>query len=234
MVKGKSATVTAPSDAQNDGSQSTATFFAPPVNHMYRSDFVGVSIGFTPPTYLEDEDEAYDSMSNAVNSEMDAFPNIILLPFASRQSLPLHIRAPSWSRLCRLLAQSSTSRLESTSRKYLKLRTVIQFTNLTRYGSRETILWFTIDQPVPPNIPDGVQYNSSNPNILPWSYTQSPIPALLARPGYFKPYTIPATDKLPYPTLPITFPDLALYLQAALEESKHIRDDKLGEIMLKY
>ncbi|EDR06270.1 uncharacterized protein LACBIDRAFT_328934 [Laccaria bicolor S238N-H82] len=79
VVKGKSATVTAPSEAQNDGSQSTGTSFASPVDHH---DFVGVSIGFTPPTYLEDEDEAYDSMSNAVNSEMDAFPNIILLPFA--------------------------------------------------------------------------------------------------------------------------------------------------------
>ena len=40
MVKGKSAIVIAPSEAQNDGSQSTATFFTPPVNHP--SDFVGV------------------------------------------------------------------------------------------------------------------------------------------------------------------------------------------------
>ena len=40
MVKGKSAIAIAPSEAQNDGSQSTATSFTPPVNHPV--DFVGV------------------------------------------------------------------------------------------------------------------------------------------------------------------------------------------------
>jgi len=35
-----------------------------------------------------------------------------------------------------------------------------------------------------------------------------------------KTYTIPATDAVPLPTLPITFPNLAHYLQAALEESR--------------
>ena len=40
MVKGKSAIVIAPSEAQNDGSQSNATSFTPPVNNP--SDFVGV------------------------------------------------------------------------------------------------------------------------------------------------------------------------------------------------
>ena len=39
-VKGKSATVIVPSEAENDGSQTTATSFAPPVNHQ--DDFVGV------------------------------------------------------------------------------------------------------------------------------------------------------------------------------------------------
>ena len=256
MVKGKSATVIAPSEAQNDGSQSTATSFAPPVNHQ--NDFVGVcmcsffilcegallifpqAIGFTPPTCREDEDE-YDSMSNAVNSEMDAFPNIILLPFGMQSLPPLHIRAPSWSHLLRLLAKSSTSRLESTSKKYSKLRTVVQFTIVSEVVSPvttllyapqrrrrsqrgcDTILWFSIDQPVPPNTPDGAKYDSFNPDILPWSYTQLPESEFL--PVSTRPrYTIPATDKLPYPTLPITFPDLALYLQAALEESKHIHD----------
>ena len=173
---------------------------------------------------------------------MDAFPNIILLPYG-RQSLPLHIRAPSWSHLLRLLAQSSTSRLESMSRKYFKLRTVVQFTRVSEvvsslmtllYASQATrqvwtfdaILWLSIDQPVPSNIPHAAQYDSPNPNLFPWSYTQSSLPALLDPPPDNKSYTIPATDKLPYPALPITFPDLALYLKAALEESKqHIHDD---------
>ena len=184
-----------------------------------------------------------------------AFPNIILLPHGT-QSPPLHIRAPGqWSHLLRLLAQSSTSRLESTSQKYRKLRTVVQFTGvsevvssltillyapqLTRQGGVDIILWFSIDQPVPSNLPHEAQYDSSNPNILPWSYTQSPVPVLLDRPEYYKPYTIPATDKLPYPTLPVTFPDVALYLQAAVEESKqHIHDDtdrkRLGKMVQIY
>ena len=212
------------------------------------------AIGFTPPTRRENEDED-DSMSNAVNSEMDAFPNIILLPSGMQSLPPLHIRAPSWSHLLRLLAKSSTSRLESTSQKYFKLRTVVQFTKvsevvlpvttllyapqLTKQGGFDVILWFSIDQPVPSNLPHRAQYDSSNPNILPWSYTQSPGPLLLDHSGPYKPYTIPATYKLPYPTLPVTFPDLALYLQAALEESKQqIRHNtggrRLGMMVLFY
>ena len=184
------------------------------------------------------------SCLNPISSEISTLPNIILLPH-DRQSQPLHIRAPSWSALLRLLAQSSTSRLETTSAKYFKLRTVVQFTRVSEVVSALTtllyapqltsrrdfdaILWFSIDQPVLPNIPDGV-HDSSNPNILPWSYTQSSIPALPDHHRYFKPCTIPATDNLPYPTLPITFPDVALYLQAALEESEQdIYDDTGGK-----
>jgi hypothetical protein len=44
-----------------------------------------------------------------------------------------------------------------------------------------------------------------------------------------KTYTIPATDTVPLPTLPITFPDLALYLQAALDTSRrHLSDNPNG------
>jgi len=177
--------------------------------------------------------------------EMDGFPNIILLHYGT-QSQPLHIRAPSWSHLLRLLAQSSTSRLESTSQKYSKLRTVVHITEVSKAVSpltillyaphskcngRSTILWFSIDQPVPSNIPDAAEYNSFNPNVLPWSYTQHPIPEILRYPACqegLERYTIPATDKVPYPTLPITFPDLALYLQAALEESR--QDSYYGDL----
>ena len=178
---------------------------------------------------------------------MDAFPNIILLPYG-RQSQPLHIRAPSWSHLLRLLAQSSTTRLESTSRKYSKLRTVVQFTKVREIVShlmiplyapqskgqrRGVILWLSIDQPVPPSILGAAKYDSLNPNILPWSYTQSPTPEFLRHPADqqgLNRYTIPATYKLPYPTLPITFLDLALYLQAALDESnQYIHDDTGGK-----
>lgn len=44
-----------------------------------------------------------------------------------------------------------------------------------------------------------------------------------------KTYTIPATDTIPLPTLPITFPNLALYLQAALDTSRrHLSDSPNG------
>ena len=44
-----------------------------------------------------------------------------------------------------------------------------------------------------------------------------------------KTYTIPATDTIPLPTLPITFPNLALYLQAALDTSRrHLSDNPSG------
>jgi hypothetical protein len=41
-------------------------------------------------------------------------------------------------------------------------------------------------------------------------------------------YTILATESLPYPTLPLTFPTLALYLQAALDFSRQAKEDKTG------
>jgi hypothetical protein len=69
-------------------------------------------------------------------------------------------------------------------------------------------------------------------NVLPWSYTFSPPPQLL-RGGpdsqLTKTYTIPATASLSFPKLPITLPDLTMYLHAALEVSRrHINDSSSG------
>ena len=99
-------------------------------------------------------------------------------------------------------------------------------------------MWFTIEQPVP--TASASRYPSGNPNLLPYSYTLSPIPVLL-RDGpdsnMSKTYTIPATDTIPLPTLPITFPNLALYLQAALDTSRRYLSDspnglgKLGKMV---
>ena len=97
-----------------------------------------------------------------------------------------------------------------------------------------TILWFTIDQAVPRAALGAARYTCGNPNVLPWSYTLSPLPLLLRNASdnaTSKTYTIPATDVIPFPTLPITFPNLALYLHAVLEESrKHSRSDALNGI----
>jgi hypothetical protein len=63
---------------------------------------------------------------------------------------------------------------------------------------------------------------------LPYSYSLSTIPTLLreaADTPISKTFTIPASDAVPYPTLPITFPNLAMYLQAALEDSRRYLND---------
>lgn len=52
-----------------------------------------------------------------------------------------------------------------------------------------------------------------------------------------KAYTIPASEAVPLPTLPITFPNLASYLQAALDHSRQHSSDgssgvgKLGKVV---
>jgi len=41
-------------------------------------------------------------------------------------------------------------------------------------------------------------------------------------------FTVPSTTESPYPTLPITFPNLALYLQSVLEDSRQAANDVNG------
>jgi hypothetical protein len=43
-------------------------------------------------------------------------------------------------------------------------------------------------------------------------------------------YTIPSTQSTPYPSLPIDFPNMAMYLQAALDESRRAMHDSTGGI----
>ncbi|KAF8974185.1 hypothetical protein BDZ97DRAFT_1899941 [Flammula alnicola] len=142
----------------------------------------------------------------------DPMPNIISLPYA--RCPPLHLQAPDWRHLLRLMARLSGTRIEPTieamaiTKTDLKLRTVVQFIK-PHPNSNEwrTILWFTIDHPIPPSAPGASRYLSGNPNLLPWSYTLSPVPMLLrdaTDTQISKTYTIPATGAVPLPTLPIT------------------------------
>ena len=65
-------------------------------------------------------------------------------------------------------------------------------------------------------------------NVLPYSYTLSPLPPILQNhpdTPLSKVFTVPSTESKPYPILPITFPNLALYLQATLEESRRYMGD---------
>lgn len=96
-----------------------------------------------------------------------------------------------------------------------------------------TILWFTIDHPVPAKLPNAHKYVNPHPNTFPWSYALMDLPVLLRDQNAVDSqmsmtYTIPATDMLPYPTLPLSFPNLAVYLQAALSFSRAHKDDNSG------
>lgn len=90
------------------------------------------------------------------------------------------------------------------------------------------VLYLTIDHPVPPNAPNAWKYTNGDVSTLPWSYTLSGLPTLLrdgADSEMATYYTIPATTRTPHPTLPITFPNMAMYLQSALEDSRRAMND---------
>ncbi|KAJ7180264.1 hypothetical protein C8R43DRAFT_972430 [Mycena crocata] len=183
----------------------------------------GVSIGFVAPSITPDLVPLAGSM-----------PNIISLPYG--RCPPLHLQAPSWRHLLKLMARLSGTRIEPTVEalavtrsSQMHLRTVVQFVR-PHHTSPEwrTVLWFTIDHPVPTSLPGARKYTNGDVDVLPWSYTLSSIPALL-RDGsdtlLSKCYTIPSSDAVPFPALPISFPNMAMYLQAALEESRRYSND---------
>ncbi|KAF9266425.1 hypothetical protein L218DRAFT_857780 [Marasmius fiardii PR-910] len=159
-------------------------------------------------------------------------PNIISLPYG--RCPPLHFQAPNWRHLLMLMARLPGTRVEPTveamaQNKFdMRLRTVIQFVRSDQGSSDwRTIIWLTIDHPVPPG-PQTRKYANNDVDVLPFSYTLSPIPPLLqnnADTPVSKIFTVPSTDSKPYPTLPISFPNLALYLQETLEESRRYMSD---------
>ncbi|KAJ7682638.1 hypothetical protein DFH06DRAFT_972395 [Mycena polygramma] len=187
----------------------------------------GVSIGFVAPTILPELKPMSASM-----------PNIISLPYG--RCPPLHLQAPTWRHLLRLMARLSGTRIEPTVEalavtraSQMHLRTVVQFVR-THHTSTDwrAVLWFTIDHPVPASLPNARKFTNGDVDMLPWSYTLSSLPALL-RDGsdtlLSKFYTIPSSTAVPFPALPITFPNMAMYLQAALEESrKYMNDSSSG------
>lgn len=90
------------------------------------------------------------------------------------------------------------------------------------------VLYLTIDQPIPPNAQNAWKYTNGDVSVLPWSYNLSSIPTLL-RHGADTPmstyYTIPSTTMTPYPILPIDLPNMARYLQSALDDSRRAMSD---------
>lgn len=91
-----------------------------------------------------------------------------------------------------------------------------------------TVLYLSIDMPVAPNTPNPHKYTNGDVCTLPFSYTLSALPTLLrdsADSTMAKYYSIPQSTSLPYPTLPIRLPNFAMYLHAALSESRKAMND---------
>ena len=79
----------------------------------------------------------------------------------------------------------------------------------------------TVD--VPPSSKAPEKFTNGDVDTLPFSYPTSSLPELL-RDGPDTPtskyYTIPATPDTPYPTFPISFPAMAMYLASAVNDSR--------------
>ena len=91
------------------------------------------------------------------------------------------------------------------------------------------IIYLTIDTPIPPQAPNAHKYTNGDVSVFPFSYTTSPLPALL-RAGagdssLSKCFTVPSTPTTPFPTLPVSLPDYAMYLHAVLEASRRANND---------
>lgn len=177
-------------------------------------------------------------------------PNVIALPYG--RAPPLHLKAPNWHDMLKLMARLSSTRLEPTVealavvKTTMQLRVVVNFVKVSESSFRvscrtnawhqvhqsledwHVILYLTIDHPVPPDH----RYKQRSPNdpaLLPYSYTFSATPVFLrenADGAMSKWFSVPATSKTPYPSLPISFPDLAMYLQSALEDSRGANHDR--------
>ncbi|KAG1752639.1 uncharacterized protein EDB91DRAFT_1044329 [Suillus paluster] len=188
---------------------------------------MGVSMGFSRP-----------AISTMLSPMAAAMPNVITLPYGKAPTF--HIQAPSWRHLLKLMARLSGTRVEPTlealtvAKHELKLRTVIQLVKVHHSASEwRTVIYLTTDMPVPPSVTNSYKYTNGDVNVLPYSYSLSPLPQLL-RDGADSPmakyYVVPATNSTPYPTLPINFPNLAMYLQSAVQDSRKAANDSSGGV----
>jgi hypothetical protein len=135
-----------------------------------------------------------------------------------------HILAPNFRHLLRLLAQLSRSTLEptpgaiaSSKSSQLSLRSTLLF---VRSGSEwRTVLWLEIDTEVPADLPNRYKWTNNDTAQLPYQTAIPPTVRHAPQSGSLI-YTFPS----PLPTLPIQFPNLAMYLQSSMADSKKAAD----------
>lgn len=95
-----------------------------------------------------------------------------------------------------------------------------------------TIVYLSIDVPVPAQIPNAHKYTNGDVTVFPYSYTSSPLPGIL-RTGAgdsstSKCFTVPSTVSTPFPKLPLNLPDFAMYLHSILRDSRRAANDTSG------
>lgn len=184
--------------------------------HVPQELLSGVSMGFGVP-----------SITGSRQPMPEPLPNVISLPY---EHSPFHIRGLNWRSLLKLMARLSNTRIEPSVdaiakvKTGMRLRVVVSFVKVHHSSpSWNTVLYMTIDRPVP-NGPSASKFRNGDTCVLPYSYLLSAPPAVLrdgADAAMSKFYTIPSTPGNLYPLLPITFPDLAMYLASALDVSRN-------------
>ncbi|KZS98321.1 hypothetical protein SISNIDRAFT_448535 [Sistotremastrum niveocremeum HHB9708] len=178
---------------------------------------VGVSFGFDTPSITSDR-----------ASPPPLIPDVITLPPAP--SAPFHIQAHSWRSLLRLLAHLGGTRLEpsieaiSLHKSEIKLRTVVQLIKVPHSPRWRTILYLTLDHPIPAR--SNWRSHPCDTTVLPYSYSIHPLPPTLQQPSETNHiFTIPPTAHSPLPGLPLEFPNLAQYLISAVRDSRKAPND---------
>ncbi|KAF8842697.1 hypothetical protein BDN67DRAFT_965360 [Paxillus ammoniavirescens] len=211
-------------DTEGEEGDGSGRAVSPPSANQYVEPemLIGVSLGFSRPV-----------ISTELAPMPGVMPNVITLPYGKAPCF--HFQAPSWRKLLKLMARLSATRVEPTlealtvAKHQLKLRTVIQFVKIHHSASEwRTLLYLTTEFPIPPTTQNSHRYTNGDVSVLPYSYTLSALPTLLrdgAESPMAKYYVVPPTATTPYPTLPINFPNLAMYLQSAVQDSRRASSD---------
>ncbi|KAF5375319.1 hypothetical protein D9757_009688 [Collybiopsis confluens] len=208
----------------------------------------GFSCGFHDPVSLDQIQPLAGNIPHIISFPQSNFP-------------AFHLQAMSWRHLLEVMVRMSETRMQpaleaSQRNEKLHLRTVIQFcpvfrpVNLqsqykeghTPHGWR-TLIWVTVDQgpkwtpkwtiKMPPRRIGARGAQDVDVESLPSSYQQMELPTFLrdVNSEFDYIYTVPSTQSVPWPVLPISFPDFALYLQAALAKSRiHYNSYGIGKL----
>ncbi|KAF5371212.1 hypothetical protein D9758_004115 [Tetrapyrgos nigripes] len=155
-----------------------------------------------------------------------ALPQQILLSYRSHK--PFHIQAPGWSQLLHLLKGHPETNVEvdvpggMLIHSEFKLRVVCQFIKPALARHWRFVIWLTVDYPLPTMRAHDIE-EEFGVEQLPRSYnfSNSVLPSMLreSNKNVSMHYTIPQTQDLPYPSLPLSLPGLAIYLEAAMDQS---------------